>query len=198
MKYLLVRQWRFLFANLAYRLCDKDLRHKIDCDVSRYLKWTEKMKGVSNIQRFDYCLLDYVEFRNVFYYRIQHHPRLIAFCKIFLRPADAVVISGEIGEGLYISHRVATVCPMKAGKNLRIGPGVVIGKNRGKRPFIGDNVYIAANAVVVGGIHIGDNVIVGAGSVVTKDLPSDGIYVGNPARFIRNINDSPELLDEIM
>jgi len=197
MRYLLVRQWRFVFADMAYRSCGKTIQDMVDCDVSRYLKWNQKAKGLSRIQRLNYCLLDYVEFRNVFYYRMQKHRHLVGMSKWFLKAADSVEIGGEIGGGLYISHRHSVVFPQKAGKNLRVGPGVVIGKNRGGRPEIGDNVYIASNATVIGGIHIGNNVIVGAGSVVTKDIPSDAVYAGNPARFIRSMNDSPELIDEI-
>ena len=40
---------------------------------------------------------------------------------------------------------------------------------------IGNNVWIACNAVVLGGVHIGNNVVIGAGSVVTKDIP-DGTW----------------------
>lgn len=40
-----------------------------------------------------------------------------------------------------------------------------------------------------GKITIGDNVIIGAGSVVTKDCPSNGVYAGNPARFIMSIDE---------
>ena len=57
-------------------------------------------------------------------------------------------------------------------------------------PVIGDNVYIAANATVIGGVNIGNNVIVGAGSVVIKDIPDNSVVVGNPARIIRSINES--------
>ena len=34
---------------------------------------------------------------------------------------------------------------------------------------------------------IGDNVTIGAGSVVVKDIPSNSVAVGNPARVVRNI-----------
>jgi maltose O-acetyltransferase len=34
-------------------------------------------------------------------------------------------------------------------------------------------------------VTIGDNVVVGSGSIVTKDIPSNSIAVGNPARIIR-------------
>lgn len=54
---------------------------------------------------------------------------------------------------------------------------------------IGDNVWIGGNAVICPGVHIGDNVVIGAGSVVTKDIPSDVIAAGNPARVIRKLTE---------
>ena len=42
-----------------------------------------------------------------------------------------------------------------------------------------------ANAVILPGITIGERAIVGAGSVVTKDIPSDEIWAGNPAVYLR-------------
>ncbi len=198
MRYLLVRQWRFNAADIAYKRCDKATRNMIDCDVNRYLKWNKKLDKESRIQRLNYCLLTIVEFRNVFYFRVRNRKFWSGFSKLFLKPADGVEIGGDIAEGLFISHRHAVVFPKKAGKNLRVGPGVVIGKNRGECPEIGNNVYIASNSTVIGGIHIGDNVIIGAGSVVTKDVPSDGVYAGNPVKLIRQIKDDPDLCNEIM
>lgn len=50
---------------------------------------------------------------------------------------------------------------------------------------IGNGVWIGANVFINPGITIGDNVVVGANSVVTKDLQSNGIYGGVPAKLIR-------------
>lgn len=55
---------------------------------------------------------------------------------------------------------------------------------------IGNNVWIACNAVVLGGVHIGNNVVIGAGSVVTKDIPDDYLAFGNPCRPVRLITES--------
>ena len=55
--------------------------------------------------------------------------------------------------------------------------------------IIGDNVYLGTNSIILPGVKIGNNVIVGAGSIVTKDLPSDGVYAGSPARFIKSIDE---------
>lgn len=54
---------------------------------------------------------------------------------------------------------------------------------------IGSNVFIGANSIVLCNTRIGDNVIVGAGSVVTKDIPSNSVYAGNPAEFVCTFED---------
>ena len=51
--------------------------------------------------------------------------------------------------------------------------------------FIGKNCFIAVGAIILPGVKIGDEVIVGAGAVVTKDVPSNTVVVGNPAKIIR-------------
>ncbi len=53
---------------------------------------------------------------------------------------------------------------------------------------IGDSVWIGGNVTIVPGVTIGDRVVIGAGSVVTRDIPSDSVAVGNPARVIKKIN----------
>jgi galactoside O-acetyltransferase/maltose O-acetyltransferase len=50
---------------------------------------------------------------------------------------------------------------------------------------IGDNAYIGANSVVIGGINIGRNVFIGALSLVNKDIPDNAIAFGVPAKVIR-------------
>ena len=53
---------------------------------------------------------------------------------------------------------------------------------------IGKRVWIGSGSIVLPGVSIGDNSIVGANSVVTKDVPPNTIYAGNPAKFIKNID----------
>ena len=48
---------------------------------------------------------------------------------------------------------------------------------------------IGAGSVVLPGLTIGEGAMVGAGSVVTKDIPAGEIWVGNPARFYRKIDE---------
>jgi acetyltransferase-like isoleucine patch superfamily enzyme len=49
------------------------------------------------------------------------------------------------------------------------------------------NVWIAAGATIIGGVTVGENSVVAAGAVVTKNVPSNTLVGGNPARVIRSI-----------
>lgn len=64
-----------------------------------------------------------------------------------------------------------------------------------KEIHIGNNVWIACNVVVCGGVNIGNNVVIGAGSVVTKDIPDNYIAYGNPCKPIRMITEKDSKLD---
>lgn len=61
--------------------------------------------------------------------------------------------------------------------------------------YIGENCLIGIGAFIMAGVTIGNQVIVGAGSVVTKDVPSNCIVAGNPAKVIKSniiMNDKAE------
>jgi len=62
--------------------------------------------------------------------------------------------------------------------------------------YIGKRCFIAVGATILPGVKIGDEVIVGAGAVVSKNVPSNVIVAGNPARVIREnirMNERAEL-----
>lgn len=50
---------------------------------------------------------------------------------------------------------------------------------------IGRDVWIGANAVILGGVTIGDGAVVAAGAVVTKDVECGAVVAGNPAGVLR-------------
>lgn len=50
---------------------------------------------------------------------------------------------------------------------------------------VGNDVFIAANAIVLAGVTIGDGAVVAAGSIVTKDVPPYAVVAGNPARIVK-------------
>lgn len=49
---------------------------------------------------------------------------------------------------------------------------------------VGNNVFIGCNVTILPNVKIGNNVIIAAGSVVTKDVPSNSVVGGNPAKVI--------------
>ncbi len=52
--------------------------------------------------------------------------------------------------------------------------------------IIEDGCFIGANTVICSSVTIGKNSIVGAGSIVTKDIPANQIWGGNPAKYIKD------------
>ena len=52
-----------------------------------------------------------------------------------------------------------------------------------------DNVWVGDSAIICKGVTIGKNSIIGAGAVVTKNVPENCIYAGNPARLVKKINE---------
>jgi maltose O-acetyltransferase len=53
---------------------------------------------------------------------------------------------------------------------------------------IGKNVWITTRCIILPGVKIGDNSVIAAGSVVTRDIPSNCLAGGNPARVIKKLN----------
>lgn len=128
-----------------------------------------------------------------------------------------VVMSGaKIGENCNIcSHcliendvvmgnNVTLKCGVYLWDGIRIEDNVCIGANvtftndkypRSKQPFnllpitIKKGASIGAGAVVLGGVTIGEKAMIGVGSIVTHDVPAGELWYGNPARFIRKINE---------
>jgi serine O-acetyltransferase len=99
--------------------------------------------------------------------------------------------SCEIGSGTQLSYGgigVVLHSACRIGSGVMIGTNTTIGGNFGAGvPTIGNNVYIAPGARVLGNVKVGDNVIIGANSVVLRDVPSNSVAAGSPARILRSI-----------
>lgn len=93
----------------------------------------------------------------------------------------------EIGNNVIISSNVSILTHGSDWRILQNMYGDVIGS--GNIAKIGNNVFIGTKTTILKNVTIGDNVVIGAGSVVTKDLKSNGVYAGNPAKFIMSIED---------
>lgn len=87
----------------------------------------------------------------------------------------------SIGDNCFIGHGVKFV-------NDLFSDGKPAGGDKTKwlPAKIGNNVSIGTNATILP-VSVCDNVVIGAGAVVTKDITKSGVYVGNPAKFLREI-----------
>ncbi len=56
-----------------------------------------------------------------------------------------------------------------------------------KTTIIGKNCFVGCNAIILPGIEIGDQVVIAAGSVVTKNIKSNSLVAGNPAKILKDI-----------
>ena len=64
-----------------------------------------------------------------------------------------------------------------------------LGKTKIGRVKIGNRVFIGAGSLILPNVEIGDDVIIGAGSIVNKDIPSNSVVAGNPAKVICSLSD---------
>lgn len=54
---------------------------------------------------------------------------------------------------------------------------------------IGNNVFIGINSIIMPGVTIGDNTVIAAGSIVTKNISSNVVAGGAPARIIKSVEE---------
>ena len=110
----------------------------------------------------------------------------------------------EIGDNSGLGLNCRVTGPLKIGRDVMMGPDVMIftqnheagsldkpmiQQTAPKEPVeIGDDVWIAARAIILPGVKIHRGAIVGAGAVVTRDVPEYAVVGGNPARIIRYRN----------
>lgn len=102
----------------------------------------------------------------------------------------AVINKGAIiGENTMIDMNAVIGSNAIIKDNCHVGAGAIISGNMepssSKEVIIEDNCFIGANSVILSGIHIGKNSIIGAGAIVTKDVPSNVVCYGNPAKIKR-------------
>lgn len=64
----------------------------------------------------------------------------------------------------------------------KIDPGI-----KSKPILIKEGAFIGAHSIVLKGVTIGKYSVIGAGSVITKDIPDNEVWAGNPARFIKKL-----------
>ena len=128
-----------------------------------------------------------------------------------------ILPNAQIGENCNICSHCLIENDVKIGNNVTVKSGVQLwdGITLEDNVFVGANVTftndkyprsksadwqchttivkkgasIGAGSTILCGITIGENAMIGAGSVVTKDIPAGELWVGNPAKFVRRINE---------
>ena len=124
-------------------------------------------------------------------------------CKIgsntFIGPFVEIQKDVIVGDNCKIQSHTFICELVNIGDNCFIGHGVMFindvflngGPAQGNKDLwrntnIGNNVSIGSNATILP-VDICDNVVIGAGAVVTKSIAKPGVYVGNPAKFLKEI-----------
>ncbi|MDB5012127.1 MAG: acetyltransferase with multiple hexapeptide repeat domain [Daejeonella sp.] len=143
--------------------------------------------------------------------RVKRLKRLLKYCgeNVFIDRSCHILVPQQLQIGDNTS--ISSYCTIYAAFGVYIGKNCLISSNCGissinhiqnslirhvddeninysKPVYIGNNVWVGMNACILPGVHIGENSIIGSGSVVTKNVPANEIWVGNPARFVRKIN----------
>ncbi|KAI8903316.1 transferase hexapeptide repeat-containing protein [Gorgonomyces haynaldii] len=109
----------------------------------------------------------------------------------------------HLGDAVYMNFGcvLLDVAPIRIGSKTMLAPNVqlytaghpldketrISGLEFGKPITIGECCWVGGGAIILPGVTIGDNVVVAAGSVVTKDVPSNVIVKGNPARIHKSV-----------
>lgn len=94
----------------------------------------------------------------------------------------------SIGDNCVISAGVSIIAHDYSWKNMIVSHSDIF-PSGGKKIEIGNNVFIGAKSIILGGVSIGDNAIIAAGSVVCKSVPANMVYGGNPCREIMTLED---------
>jgi acetyltransferase-like isoleucine patch superfamily enzyme len=102
-----------------------------------------------------------------------------------------------IGDNVTLKCGVFLWDGVTIGNNVFVGPNVTFTNDKYPRSkqypaeyqktLIGDGASLGAGSVILCGITIGKNSMIGAGSVVTKSVPANQLWIGNPARFVKEL-----------
>ncbi len=112
-------------------------------------------------------------------------------CHTFIENDVTIGNNVTVKSGIYLWDGITV------GNDVFLGPNVTFTNDKYPRSkqypesfqriTIEDGASIGAGAIILGGVTIGKKAMVGAGSVVTKDIPAEELWMGNPAKFVRKI-----------
>jgi acetyltransferase-like isoleucine patch superfamily enzyme len=118
-----------------------------------------------------------------------------------------------IENDVIIGDRVTIKCGVYVWDGIRLEDEVFIGPNvtfindkypRSKHPFtllktiVKKGASIGAGSTIMAGLTIGEYAVIGAGSIVTKDIPNNTLWFGNPARQVGFVCNCGQRLDNTL
>lgn len=129
---------------------------------------------------------DYLRKKGIF----KHIGKSVSY-RPYLIPTEPWLVS--IGDNVWIAANVRMVTHDMINNMINLSDKKKYAYMAGTRYTggitIGNNVVIGANTTILYNKEIGNNVIIGAGSVVTKNIPDNGVWGGNPIRYICSYDD---------
>ncbi|GGH72976.1 acetyltransferase-like isoleucine patch superfamily enzyme [Filimonas zeae] len=159
-----------------------------------------EIHGLLIVNNNGYCQLGYgVTFRSSPY---SNYVGLSKKCSLFIGPGARLVIgnhAGLSGTTIYCANAITIGHHVNFGGNVCIWDTdfhplgfedrrAHVESSINTVPVtIGDDVFVGANTLILKGVTIGHRSVIGAGSVVTKSIPDDEVWAGNPARFIKKM-----------
>lgn len=176
---------------LAYKT--STYKDRIEKDVDRFWSVHYGCKPSNYTIGIIRELANCIEFRNLFFYRCGNIGRKLSHISLFFLKTQQLLFFGvdrtRLGGGMFIQHGYCTVITAQSiGENFWVNQNVTIAYSGNGCPIIGNNVHIASDANIVGGISIGDNVTIGAGTTVVRDVPSDTLVVSQSPRYIPKVS----------
>lgn len=120
-----------------------------------------------------------------------------------IHPTASVSRLSRLGKGIVVFQNATIASNAKIGNHAIILPNSIISHDVAIGDYtivtggvcisggviVGKCCYLGSNSSIIGGIKIGDYSLIGMGGVVLKNVGVNSVYVGNPAKFLRRINE---------
>jgi serine O-acetyltransferase len=167
------------------------LREYLRADLAALAANIERLRG-EPVRRPLLSALLHNGFQAVVTYRVSHalyergHKRLAwAMCMVGLWINGAEFDpSARIGPGLVVTHPLGSGSyAHRIGRNCTINARAGFGMSNDGYPTVGDDVFLGADAYVMGKVHIGDGAVIGTKALVLCDVPAGHRAYGVPARI---------------
>ncbi len=169
---------------------DKDNKEVLDLIYSDVFR----CYGKSDYTHLRKGLIEHPSLKFLFFFRLAskrpknfvrkkiHALSFYFFRRYFFKYGFQIPLATKIGSGFQILHfgNIVFNPGCTIGSNCTVAQGVLIGQSNHGVPRIGNQVWIGANAILVGDIVIGSNVLIAPGAYVNINVPDNSLVIGNP------------------